>query len=212
MIQVQPTEGPFGLIIAPSRELAHQTYEAGCRWRGGDGLAILQQDRARSTWFSEKQSASGGVSNFISTGCIGCRCWLGLVVWCCLDLYLVSRWSSSIQITLQSTTRNFQSYDQRLPQHWLLASHWWVTDESLMSLEMSGDHMCYGCVWAWDVSMYTPKSPSNPAKMMKQDETRWNSETYWNIMILSGFCLGFPWVSVGLFKTHLEIPGKNWGS
>ena len=26
--QVQPTEGPFGLIIAPSRELAHQTYEA----------------------------------------------------------------------------------------------------------------------------------------------------------------------------------------
>lgn len=49
MIQVQPTEGPFGLIIAPSRELAHQTYEAGCRWRGGDGLAILQQDRARST-------------------------------------------------------------------------------------------------------------------------------------------------------------------
>ena len=27
--EVQPTEGPFGLIIAPSRELAHQTYEAG---------------------------------------------------------------------------------------------------------------------------------------------------------------------------------------
>ncbi|CAE7736321.1 RH35 [Symbiodinium microadriaticum] len=25
--RVQPTEGPFGLIIAPSRELAHQTYE-----------------------------------------------------------------------------------------------------------------------------------------------------------------------------------------
>ncbi|CAK9013500.1 unnamed protein product [Durusdinium trenchii] len=25
--KVQPTEGPFGLIIAPSRELAHQTYE-----------------------------------------------------------------------------------------------------------------------------------------------------------------------------------------
>ena len=28
-VEVQPTEGPFGLIIAPSRELAHQTYEAG---------------------------------------------------------------------------------------------------------------------------------------------------------------------------------------
>ena len=26
-MEVQPTEGPFGLIIAPSRELAHQTYE-----------------------------------------------------------------------------------------------------------------------------------------------------------------------------------------
>ena len=26
--EVQPTEGPFGLIIAPSRELAQQTYEA----------------------------------------------------------------------------------------------------------------------------------------------------------------------------------------
>lgn len=25
--RVQATEGPFGLIIAPSRELAHQTYE-----------------------------------------------------------------------------------------------------------------------------------------------------------------------------------------
>merc|ERR1719265_3043507 len=25
--KVQNTEGPFGLIIAPSRELAHQTYE-----------------------------------------------------------------------------------------------------------------------------------------------------------------------------------------
>merc|ERR1719226_379921 len=25
--RVQSTEGPFGLIIAPSRELAHQTYE-----------------------------------------------------------------------------------------------------------------------------------------------------------------------------------------
>ena len=43
MIQVQPTEGPFGLIIAPSRELAHQTYEAGCRYvpmAGGDGKTL----------------------------------------------------------------------------------------------------------------------------------------------------------------------------
>ena len=116
----------------------------------------------------------------------------------CLDLYLVSRWSSSIQITLQSTTRNFQSYDQRLPQHWLLASHWWVT-------HVTGDvwrsSVLWVCLSMGCIHVYTQIT----IKSCENVETKWISETYWNIMILSGFCLGFPMVS-------LEFSRQSWRS
>lgn len=178
-----------------------------CRWRVAMEKrypAARSPVSARSTWFSDKQSASGGVSNFISTGCIGCRCWLGLVVWICI-------WCPGDRVLYRSPCRVPQGISKATISDCLSIDFWRVTDESLMSLEMSGDHLCYGCVWAWDVSMYTPKSPSNPAKMMKQDEILKHIETLWFSDILSGFSLGFPMVSLEFSRQTWRSLGKKLG-